>query len=251
MQSAAAPADYFHMARRLVPFVLGAAFLAAVPAGAQAKVVRTAVLGIDSAHHLVRTVDIRQNEVAYRYRGNLPRQARPGSLVRLVTVGHGIKRLKVTGHTSSISFAGHIKALSSGGVSILTADHRPWVATRKMLGGAATAAATATLKVGEAVFVSLKFQGRVPHATVVSDAGFTGSGSDPSSTGSCADPNDPTADPTTDPTADPTADPSTDPTADPTTDPTADPTADPAADPNADPPDPADDPSDDPSDPPC
>jgi hypothetical protein len=229
--------------------VLGAAFLA-VPTVAQAKLVRTAVLRVDSSHHLVRTVDAKQNEVAYRYRGGLPRQVRPGSLVRLVAVGHGIRSLKVTGHTAAIHFSGHVKSVASSGITILIADRRPWLATRHLLGGAATAAAVSTLKVGEAVSVTVAFSGRDAHATVESS---TGNG-DPSSTGTSGDTGD-CGDTGDDPTVGAGDDPSTGDPTDPTVgagdeavgaddDPTAgdDPTdpTDPTDDPPADPTDPSD-----------
>ena len=125
--------------------LLAALALAAVPSAAQA---RTAVIGVDRADHVLRTVDTATGAVrSARYHGRLARSVRPGAAITAKRRGRVLRDVRRVGALSRVSVPGTVVAEGPTGTTVMLGDGRPLNIALTVNG----------LEAGRGVIVELRF----------------------------------------------------------------------------------------------
>jgi hypothetical protein len=118
--------------RRLLPI---AALLAlfVLPAAAQAKPQKGAVLRVDRAHHKVEVVTSAHLVRRYTVAGKLSSKLRSGALVTFKPNGKKANGLRVTGRTRKLAFYATVVSSAKKGAVLRLPDGRSWKVGKKQL----------------------------------------------------------------------------------------------------------------------
>jgi hypothetical protein len=85
------------------------------------------VLQVMTASHALRVVNVSHAVRSYTFAGRLPSGIGPGSQLNFVARGRRASHIRVTGHTSTITFYGRVTQVGSRGVTLHLSDGRPYV----------------------------------------------------------------------------------------------------------------------------
>jgi hypothetical protein len=85
------------------------------------------LLEVMTASHALRVVNARHAVRSYTFAGRLPSGTGPGSQLNFIARGSRASHIRVTGHSSTISFYGRVLKVGSHGVTLHLSDGRPYV----------------------------------------------------------------------------------------------------------------------------
>ena len=118
--------------RRLLPFAVAVLALL-VPAAAQAKPQKGAVLRVDRGHHKVEIVNSAHLVRRYSVAGKLSSKLRSGALVSFKPNGKRANGLRVTGRTRKLAFYATVVSSAKKGAVLRLPDGRNWKIGKKQL----------------------------------------------------------------------------------------------------------------------
>ena len=85
------------------------------------------LLQVMTAGHALRVVNARHAVRSYSFAGRLPSGIGPGSQLNFIARGSRASHIRVTGHTSTVTFYGRVTQVGSHGVTLHLSDGRPYV----------------------------------------------------------------------------------------------------------------------------
>jgi hypothetical protein len=149
--------------RRLLPAAGALLALVLLPAAAQAKPQKGALLRVDRSHHRVEIVNARHVVRSYTVAGRLPSKLRSGAVVSFKPKGKKLSGLRVTGRTRKLTFYGTVVSSAKKGAVLRLSDGRSWKVGKKQVKRAH----------GSSVSISLEGldKGQVVLITMVTDSG--------------------------------------------------------------------------------
>jgi hypothetical protein len=118
--------------RRFLP-AAGAVLALLVPAAAQAKQEKGAVLRVDRAHHKVEVVTSAHLVRRYSVAGKLSSKLRSGALVSFTPKGKKATGLRVNGRTRKLAFYATVVSSAKKGAVMRLPDGRDWKIGKKQL----------------------------------------------------------------------------------------------------------------------